>query len=95
MLAQTLSLTAVIIVGVVGQQFQDPNQQQFNQQPPQQVRHDLILLSFLKKHYRQTDQNHTKFACAFIYYNIFLLPRLSHDIFKNFMTTINLNAYQN
>ena len=45
MLAQTLSLTAVIIVGVVGQQFQDPNQQQFNQQPPQQVRHDLILLS--------------------------------------------------
>ena len=68
MLAQILSLTAVIIVGVVGQQFQDPNQQQFNQQPPQQVRHDLILLSFLKKHYRQTDQNHTnitKFDCAF------------------------------
>ena len=67
MLAQTLSLTAVIIVGVVGQQFQDPNQQQFNQQPPQQVRHDLILLSFLKKHYRQTDQNHTnatKFDCV-------------------------------
>ncbi len=41
MLAQTLSLTAVIIVGVVGQQFQDPNQQQFNQQPPQQVRLNL------------------------------------------------------
>ena len=41
MLAQKLSLTAVIIVGVVGQQFQDPNQQQFNQQPPQQVRLNL------------------------------------------------------
>ena len=44
MLAQKLSLTDVIIGAVVGQQFQDPNQQQFNQQPPQQVRNQFTKI---------------------------------------------------